>query len=98
MAVTLADFKVAFPEFDRGADTSFDAYLQARLDDAATVTAASVWGALHQQGVFYRAADDIANGPYGRKMQITIAKDGSTRYSKRLAELKRSAAIGIRAL
>jgi hypothetical protein len=91
---SLATFKARFPEFDRG-DTSGDALIQAALDGAALLVSASEWGALADEGIMLRTADDLANSPMARQMEL-VDKDGATRYSRKLRELKRLAVCGLR--
>lgn len=88
-----AQFKTQFPEFA----SCPDATLQAHLDAAGSLCDATVYGNTHTQGVMYRCADSLAQLPAGRKMQL-VQKNGETIYYRRMMELVRSAAVGIRAL
>ena len=92
MAVpSLATFRVNFPEFTNATD----ALLQAAIDRASTLCDATTYGDLHTQAVLFTAADDLAMSPFSREMRL---KDGTSVYQKRVKQLQRIAAIGIRAV
>lgn len=86
-----AQFRAQFPEFTPCPDAVLDAHLAA----AGSMCDETVYGDSHTQGVMYRCADALAQLPAGRKMQL-VQKSGETVYYRRMMELVRSAAIGIR--
>jgi hypothetical protein len=91
VAIDVASFKSAFPEFAQAPDQT----VQEKLTSAIRQTDQGVWGSQYEDGVFFRTADLLAKCPYGRKMQL-VNKDGSTAYSADLERLERIAASGYR--
>lgn len=92
MAIDVAGFKSAFPEFGQAPDAT----VAEKLASALRQTDSGVWGNQYEDGVFLRTADLLAKCPYGRKMQL-VNKDGSTAYSADLERLERIASCGYRA-
>jgi len=91
VAVTVASFKSAFPEF-ADAPTGL---VQAKLTDSAQLCPLVPWGALQDQGVSYYTAQALALSPFARKMALAD-KDGVTIYDDRLTLLKRMVTAGFR--
>lgn len=89
MAVTLASFRVAFPEFE-GAD---DSLVQAKLDEAVLALDERVFGARFDEAVRYRAAHTLAISPFGQNARL-VAKDGSTTYGTQFDAVCRACAGG----
>lgn len=89
MAVTLASFRVAFPEFE-GAD---DALVQAKLDEATNALDARVFGVRFDEAVQYFAAHRLAISPFGQNARL-VAKDGSTTYGESYSSIQRACAGG----
>lgn len=89
MAVTLASFRVHFPEFD-GAD---DSLVQAKLDEAALALDERVFGVRFDEAVRYRAAHTLAISPFGQTARL-VAKDGSTTYGSQFEQVSRACAGG----
>lgn len=58
MAITTADFKVRFPEFD----SIVNARVQLFLDDAQGELDEDAWDTAYERGVFYLAAHLLAQG------------------------------------
>lgn len=90
---TVAEFKIAFPEFR----SALDSLVQAKLDSAARQTDACVWGNTYLDGVMTRTADMLARTPFGKQLQLAN-RDGTTVYTADLERLEQAAAVGIRAL
>jgi hypothetical protein len=91
MAVTLASFKAAFPEFvDAG-----DPLLQSKLDEAVLQIDASVWGAKADLGVSYLAAHLLALAPSGKAARLN-AWDDRTTYGEQFIRMQRSVCSGFR--
>lgn len=89
MAVTLASFRVAFPEFGEASDS----LVQAKLDEATLALDARVFGVRFDEAVRYRAAHTLALSPFGQNARL-VAKDGSTTYGTHLDAVTRSCAGG----
>jgi hypothetical protein len=92
VAIDVASFKSAYPEFGQAPDAT----VQEKLSSAQRQTDSGVWGTQYEDGVFLRTADLLAKCPFGRKMQL-VNKDGTTAYSADLERLERIAACGYRA-
>lgn len=89
MAVTLASFRVHFPEFDGASDS----LVQAKLDEAALALDERVFGARFDEAVRYSAAHRLALSPFGQNARM-VAKDGSTTYGTQLDNVCRACAGG----
>lgn len=89
MGVTLASFRVAFPEFEGASDT----LVQAKLDEATTALDERVFGVRFDEAVRYRAAHTLAISPFGQNARL-VAKDGSTTYGTLFDAVCRACAGG----
>lgn len=90
MAVTVAAFRVQFPEFT---NTNAD-QLQAHLDAAELEIDREVWGAKGDQGQMYLAAHKLSLSPFGNNAELA-AKGGETSYEIHYAALVRQIGEGI---
>ena len=89
--VTPTEFKAAFPEFDRAADSLVDN----RLEQAEFRTSLDVWGDLQVDGIMWLAAHLLALSPQGREMRIDPNKP-ETLYDMERKRLERIVASGWR--
>jgi hypothetical protein len=89
MTVTLASFRVHFPEFEGASDS----LVQAKLDEAALALDERVFGARFDEAVRYLAAHRLALSPFGQTARM-VAKDGSTTYGETYAGVQRACAGG----
>lgn len=89
MAVTLASFRVHFPELNAASDT----LVQAKLDEAALALDERVFGARFDEAVRYSAAHRLALSPFGQNARM-VAKDGSTTYGMQFDNVCRACAGG----
>lgn len=85
--LSLAEFRVRFPEFDPVSD----ALVQARLDEAAAETPLAVFGGSTSAAHGWLAADLLSHSGYGRE----ASRDGTTSYGRRRLALDRD--FGLRA-
>lgn len=90
--MTLANFRIRYPEFRTASDT----FVQAYLDDAA----ATLVGASGQLGNAYDVAHGLATAhliavsPAGKNARM-VNDDGTTQYGKTLSELMRARVAGV---
>ena len=94
----MAQFKLQFPEFARGANgptDANDALLQAMLDAAEVEIDRTVWGAKGDQGQMLLAAHKLATSPWGQNAKLVDAK-GSTTYWGNYTRLMHMVATGPR--
>ena len=90
--MTLANFRIRYPEFRTAGDT----FVQAYLDDAA----ASLVGQSSQLGAAYDTAHGLATAhliavsPAGKNARM-VNDDGTTQYGKTLTEMMRARIVGI---
>lgn len=75
MSVTLADFRVRFPEFVNVSD----GLVQACIDEAVLEIDTEVWGDRAFVGVMYLAAHRLSLSPYGQGARL-VGKDDKTTY------------------
>lgn len=91
MAVTLAAFRVAFPEFvDVG-----DPLVQAKLDEAALRCDPTVWVHLTDAGIGWLAAALLAASPFGRNARMQPDTNLST-YAVEYNTLAAAVSCGFR--
>ncbi len=93
MAVTVASFKVGYPEFLPAGDT----LIANKLAAAVLQVDADVWGPKTDLGVELTAAHLLAIAPFGQSARLAL-KDGSTIYERRLTEMMAQVTSGYRAL
>ncbi len=93
MAVTVASFKVGFPEFIPAGDT----LIANKLAAAVLQVDASVWGSKTDLGVELTTAHLLALSPLGQSARL-VNKDGSTIYERRLVEMMAQVTSGYRVL
>lgn len=93
MAITVADFKVAFPEF---AAAPVD-LITAKLAMGARLAPAAVWGTFAEDGAFHYCARFLALSPFGRKIAL-VTKTGVTIYDEEIRRLKYCVTNGSRVL
>ncbi len=86
MSVTIASFKVRFPEF---ANTD-PALVQAVIDEAAAETPARTWRHKADQGVLQLAAHKLAISPSGQDARLST--DGRSTYLQERERLERQIA------
>lgn len=92
MAVTAAQFKAEFAEFE-GAP---NALVQAKLDLALRRTPADVWGDQQDDGIKYLAAHLLALSPKGRELKLIVNRDGETTYGNQRREMENIVSCGFR--
>lgn len=88
--LSLADFRVRFPEFENVPDPM----ISAALSDAVEEINFDIWKELTSQGHGLLTAHNLSNSPWGQGVKL-VAKDGSTTYGARYAELRRIVACGV---
>lgn len=88
--VTLAQFRVAFPEFK----TAGDPLVETKLAAAKACLSEEILGALYPEAVMVKTADMLAKSPAGQSARM-VNKDGTTTYSVRFNEIKWSVASGV---
>lgn len=89
MAIDIATFKLAFPEFRDAPDD----VVATQLAYAETRAPVSIWGDRAEEGAFLWCAKFLAMSPFGRHMGLVDVKQGGeTPYDQRLAELLRAVA------
>lgn len=84
MAVTVASFLLAYPEFTRAPDV---VDVDTHLADAILEVDAEVWGDKTDKGVALTLAHSLALSPFGQMSKLS-ADDGESTYGKRLQQLK----------
>ncbi len=92
-APSAAEFKSAFPQFDKAPD----AFVTKWLGYAAARTTASFYAdsEVEKQAVFLRAAVIMGKMPEARKMQL-MGDDQAIVWQMELYDLQRSAGMGLR--
>ena len=89
MALTLADFREEYPEFDRASD----ALVQKLLDRAEERTPPDIWGELEDQGHGLLAAHLLTLRPEAKEMRL---ESGKSTYQEERELLARTVASGFR--
>lgn len=84
MAVTVASFLLACPEFTRAPDV---VDVETHLADAILEVDAEVWGDKTDKGVRLTLAHALALSPFGQMAKLS-ADDGESTYSVQLKKLK----------
>ena len=82
--MTYADFVVAFPEFSDLAE----AYVQAKLNEAAREISEAHWGTRFEDAQAYLAAHLLALTPMGFAAKLATP-DGRSSYKTRLDDLRK---------
>lgn len=82
--MTLAQFRVRYPEFG----TADDSLVQAMLDDAAIRLNADAFGAKADIAHGLMAAHILLNKPYGRSQRLESGSTEDDRYMQELDRLK----------
>lgn len=90
MAINVADFRTAFPEFTNTPEP----LVTDRLSRASKEHDSGSWGELWETAVFLKTAHYLAITPQGREMRLSSEKSSETSYSKRLEELTPLAGFG----
>lgn len=83
MAVTVETFLDSYPEFNPAGEP----LIQAKLDDAALLVDADIWGTREDMGVMLTTAHLLAQSPFGQQARL-VSKDGSSTYSRELARMQ----------
>lgn len=91
--LTLAQFRVRFPEFNSANDPLVNAY----LDIAKESIDSEVWGTRENEGHGYLTAHLLCLSPSGQMSRL-VAKDGSTTYEHRYHALIQMIAGGFRVI
>lgn len=88
MAVSIASFKVAFPEFLKAGDPMLTAQLaQAELE------VSDLFEDQRDHAVMLRMADNLALSPWGRDARLIPAKATSSPYGERFQRLAEANAV-----
>lgn len=90
MSVSVAQFENAFPEFADGRAPTI--LIQEMLDQATRFVSVDVWREQADDGIKYKAADLLANSPFGQEARLE--PDSST-YAKTFAELRNGVVVGV---
>lgn len=95
MAVTLASFKVRFPEFivSGAKEVAHDTMLQAYIDAALMRTPTDPWGTYRDEGTLYLAAHLLAVTPFGQNAKLA-SKVGDSVYGVEYKRLQRIVTAG----
>jgi hypothetical protein len=88
--MTLAEFRIAYPEFK----TATDDLVETRLAYAASRLSTTVLGTVYPEAHGSLAAHLIATTA-GGQMSRMVNKDGTTQYSRRLDEIKMACVAGV---
>jgi len=88
--MTLAEFRVQFPEFVNAPDTLVNAMLAAALLEIDL----EVWGAKADQGQGYLAAHKLALSPFGNATRMVLNGSGATVYRVHYEDLQSQVAKG----
>lgn len=92
MAIDVATFKAAFPEFLDAPDS----LVQAQLNYAITRVPSAVWSdALQEEATFLYCARFLALAPFARNLGL-VNEAGVTNYDGRLNQLKYCVTSGFR--
>lgn len=91
--LTLANFRIRYPEFEGASDT----LVNSALDDAMKEVSEQAFGTASQQAGFVYAAMVLAISPFGQQARLS-AKDGESTYSVRWTKLSRAWLGGPRVL
>jgi hypothetical protein len=94
MSATLAEFKIAFPEFALIGDT----LIQSRLTMAGTWVSSVMFADMYDYAVMLKAADLLAASPLGEQARMTIKGGRSTIYGEQFEALKRASTGGYRVI
>ena len=89
MSVSVASFKVAFPEFLRAGDTM----LEAQLAFAELQVSDLLFGDERDQAVMLRLADNLALSPWGRDARLVSENATTSTYGARLQRMSEANAI-----
>lgn len=90
MAVTVASFKEAFPEFKGTA--ADDAKLAARLAQV-EVRVVSAWGTWRDEVVMLELAESLTGQTSGRRARKVDGGTGKSTYGEKLDQLKKTFAL-----
>ncbi|MEY4548251.1 MAG: hypothetical protein RL685_4446 [Pseudomonadota bacterium] len=82
MAVTVASFKVAFPEFLRAEDPMLEAQLA-----MAELEVSDAFEESRDLAVMLRLADNLALSPWGRDARLVGTRATSSTYGERFARM-----------
>jgi hypothetical protein len=88
--MTLAQFRVMFPEFR----TALDTFVQPFLDSAATMVDLATVGTRYDMLHGLKAAHLIATSPAGVAAKM-VSKEGKTTYGEQFREVAQSKVAGI---
>lgn len=82
MTVSVASFKVAFPEFAKSGDAMLEAQLALVLVDVS-----DSFGDSYDTAVMLRLADTLALSPWGRNARLITPKATTSTYGDRFCRL-----------
>lgn len=91
--MSLAEFRVRFPEFTQ----TPDALVSAKLTEAERSVSQEVWGETAYDGAYYRAAHLLAVSVFGQNARL-VSNAGETTYNTEYKRLQREVAAGFRVL
>ena len=96
MAVTVASFRAAFPEFAT-ADNPSDALIQLKIDSAKLQINSTIWGSRYDEGVLWLTAMLLASSPFGEPSRLSIDRSHfATIYHEHFTRLRNTVAFGLR--
>ena len=88
MAVTVASFKVAYPEFVKAEDATIEAHLaQTELD------VSDSFGDVRDQAVMLHLADALALSPFGRNARMVSPSASTSTYGERFRRMAEANAV-----
>ena len=88
MAVTVASFKVAYPEFGKAGDPMIEAQLaQVELE------VSDSFGDSRDAAVMLRLADTLALSPWGRDARSASPRNSATTYGERFQRMAEANAV-----
>lgn len=81
-SLSLANFRIRYPEFESASDTLVQRY----IDDALVQVDPDVFGESQELAAYCYVAKELSNSPFGQNARLTSDKGEST-YSKKWSEL-----------
>jgi len=88
LAVTVASFKAAYPEFAKAGDPMIAAHL-AHVE----LEVSDSFGDQRDQAVMLRLADTLALSSFGRNARLVAPTDGATTYGQRFRAMAEANAV-----
>ena len=91
MALDVASFVARFPEWDDVGDVAPGAITTA-IADATHFCDAGIWGSRYEAGVMYKAADLLAQSPFGEHARLEKGSNKTT-YGETFRDMQKALPI-----